>query len=510
MSSKFEKFRSVLTGIDRRTVLSRSAAVVGGLFAGSVLKPGKAEAAAAAPASDKSKSLTDSTFTLTVVGETLVARPFANQTEPEFTDLVKLLRESDVSYAHLETNIADTHELDWSARGSTGAAGYLVAPPQIAKDLVNVGIDAVSLAMNHSFDWGVTGLRQTIKHCKEAGLMVAGTGEDLEEATAPGYLESDKGRIGLVSLASGNSPFEWAGYGKGAIRGRPGVNMLRLKKLFLVDQPTAAQLKEAGRKMGTLSERAAQQKEFNITPGAIAGSNGFSGSAILESDHFGITTESHPGDEKRILRAVDEARKMSDFVMVAHHNSTSEDARGKDPADFVVDFARKAIDAGADIYIGHGWHTFLGIEVYKGKPIIYGLGSFFWQSSFIQWKAPEQYESANFDMDKLVTYNASSGQLHPGGGEDWAWAAAYQFVFNNKKLTEIRLHPLEMGMDYTSGKGVAYRTVGSGDHKYLDGSPRIAMGSNGKAILGRLQKITELRGTKMDIVGNMGVIKVSA
>jgi poly-gamma-glutamate synthesis protein (capsule biosynthesis protein) len=261
--------------------------------------------------------------------------------------------------------------------------------------------------------------------------------------------------------------------------------------------------------MGTLSERAAQQKEFNIFPGAIAGSNGFSGSAVLESDKFDITTVSHPGDEKRNMRSIDEARKMADFVMVAHHNSVSEEARGKDPADFVIDFARKSIDAGADIYIGHGWHTFLGIEIYKGKPIIYGLGSFFWQSSFIQWKAPEQYESANFDMDQLVTYNASSGQLHPGGGEDWAWAAAYQFIFVNKKITEIRLHPLEMGMDYTSGKGVAYREVGSGDHKYLDGSPRIAMGSNGKAILERLQKINQMRNTKMDIVGNVGIIKVA-
>ena len=509
MSNKFEKFRQVLSTMDRRTVLGRSAAVVGGLLAGQLLKPGKAEAQARAASNTSSKSLNESTFTLTVVGEALVARPFANQTEPEFTDLVKLLRESDVSYAHLETNIADTHELDWSARGSTGAAGYLVAPPQIAKDLAAVGINTVSLAMNHSFDWGVAGLRNTIKHCKAAGLMVAGTGDDLEEATAPGYLETDKGRISMVSVASGNSPHEWAGYGKGPIAGRPGVNPLRLKKLFVVDQATAAQLKDAGRKMGTLSEAAARNKEFNIFPGAIAGSNGFSGSAVLESDKFDITTVSHPGDEKRNIRAIQEAMKMSDFVMVAHHNSVSEEARGKDPADFVIDFARKSIDAGADIYIGHGWHTFLGIEIYKGKPIIYGLGSFFWQSSFIQWKAPEQYESANFDMDQLVTYNASSGQLHPGGGEDWAWAAAYQFVFVNKKISEIRLHPLEMGMDYTSGKGVAYRTVGSGDHKYLDGSPRIAMGSNGKAILERLQKITAMRGTKMDIVGNVGVIKVA-
>src|SRR5260221_7394792 len=35
-----------------------------------------------------------------------------------------------------------------------------------------------------------------------------------------------------------------------------------------------------------------------------------------------------------------------------------------------------AIDAGADIVIGHGWHYSLPVELYRGKPIFYGLGSF--------------------------------------------------------------------------------------------------------------------------------------
>jgi len=38
--------------------------------------------------------------------------------------------------------------------------------------------------------------------------------------------------------------------------------------------------------------------------------------------------------------------------------------------------AHAAIDAGADIVIGHGPHYSLPVEAYKGKPIFYGLGSF--------------------------------------------------------------------------------------------------------------------------------------
>jgi len=42
-----------------------------------------------------------------------------------------------------------------------------------------------------------------------------------------------------------------------------------------------------------------------------------------------------------------------------------------------TEIANAAIDAGADLVIGHGPAvTCLTIEVYKGKPIFYGLGSF--------------------------------------------------------------------------------------------------------------------------------------
>jgi poly-gamma-glutamate capsule biosynthesis protein CapA/YwtB (metallophosphatase superfamily) len=43
---------------------------------------------------------------------------------------------------------------------------------------------------------------------------------------------------------------------------------------------------------------------------------------------------------------------------------------------YMKEIAHRAIDAGADLVIGHGPHFSLPIEVYKGKPIFYGLGSF--------------------------------------------------------------------------------------------------------------------------------------
>jgi hypothetical protein len=42
----------------------------------------------------------------------------------------------------------------------------------------------------------------------------------------------------------------------------------------------------------------------------------------------------------------------------------------------MIEIAHAAIDAGADIVVGHGPHFSLPVELYRGKPICYGLGSF--------------------------------------------------------------------------------------------------------------------------------------
>ena len=44
------------------------------------------------------------------------------------------------------------------------------------------------------------------------------------------------------------------------------------------------------------------------------------------------------------------------------------------PVEFQREFARACIDGGADAFIGTGPHFLRGIEIYKGKPIFYGLG----------------------------------------------------------------------------------------------------------------------------------------
>ena len=53
------------------------------------------------------------------------------------------------------------------------------------------------------------------------------------------------------------------------------------------------------------------------------------------------------------------------------------------PADFEIKFAHAAIDNGDDFFLAQGVHTIKGVEIYKGKPIFYGVSNFVFQSGLM-------------------------------------------------------------------------------------------------------------------------------
>ncbi|HEY2791074.1 MAG TPA: CapA family protein, partial [Micromonosporaceae bacterium] len=188
---------------------------------------------------------------LAVAGEAMVSRPFSMHDEPEFLGLAELLRSADFTYTHLEMNFGSFGGGAWPARGgSTGS--FMLADPAAANDLRWLGVDAMSLAHNHSLDFGATGIRSTIAACLAAGIACAGTGNDLEEARGPAYVETRRGRVALISMASGNTPDEWAGLAKGTMPGRPGVNPLRVNTTYTVPADAFRQLTEIGEGLGIL------------------------------------------------------------------------------------------------------------------------------------------------------------------------------------------------------------------------------------------------------------------
>src|SRR6187402_189145 len=72
------------------------------------------------------------------------------------------------------------------------------------------------------------------------------------------------------------------------------------------------------------------------------------------------------------------------------------------PAQFLVTFARAMVDAGADVFAGHGPHVLRGVEIYKGKPILYSLGDFIFQNETLLRLPSENYETYELGADAHV------------------------------------------------------------------------------------------------------------
>ena len=100
----------------------------------------------------------------------------------------------------------------------------------------------------------------------------------------------------------------------------------------------------------------------------------------------GVTID--PGDLDRLRNDVRKLRSQVDIVVVSHHNrdgatavqfgaTKPTSAVGRDRTkteQYQKQFARVALDTGADLVFGHGTHTIQGVEIYKGKPILYAIG----------------------------------------------------------------------------------------------------------------------------------------
>jgi hypothetical protein len=79
-------------------------------------------------------------------------------------------------------------------------------------------------------------------------------------------------------------------------------------------------------------------------------------------------------DAKSLAGFTDDLRALrtrADIVVASHHWGLFEEV-----LDYQVEIAHAAIEAGADVVMGHGPHYACAVEMYRGKPIFYGLGSF--------------------------------------------------------------------------------------------------------------------------------------
>lgn len=227
-------------------------------------------------------------------------RDYENPDYP-FLKVKDYLKSADMVFGNLESPITAGREI------KTGEMIFR-ADPGVEDALKNANFSILSLANNHTPNFGEKGLKDTFQYLEKAGIKYAGAGQNDSEAYAPAYLES-KG-IKFAFLAYNDS----------------GV----------------------------------------VPPDYKAGENR-AGTAFMDID--------------KMTKAIKEAMQNADFVIVSLHSGNEYNLK---PNSLQVNFAHEAIDAGAEMVIGHHPHVVQTAEKYKGKYIFYSLGNFVFDQMWSQ------------------------------------------------------------------------------------------------------------------------------
>lgn len=107
--------------------------------------------------------------------------------------MLEQMREVDIMVANNEFPFTDrgtpTPDKTFTFRADTGTVSYLH----------DMGVDVAVLANNHIYDFGETGLLDTLDTLGNAGILQVGAGRNLEEASAPIYFIVNDMKIAVVA-----------------------------------------------------------------------------------------------------------------------------------------------------------------------------------------------------------------------------------------------------------------------------------------------------------------------
>ena len=106
----------------------------------------------------------------------------------------------------------------------------------------------------------------------------------------------------------------------------------------------------------------------------------FLGKKFVSGKTFAEHTNLNERDMNEHIKWIKDAKRMANWVIMSFHCHESGEIPS-DPPEFLVDFAHRCIDAGVDIFLGHGPHITRGVEIYKDKPIFYSLGNFIFKTT---------------------------------------------------------------------------------------------------------------------------------
>ncbi len=447
-------------------------------------------------------------ITIALCGDTMLSRRLAVYGEAPFLALREILRGADVAFTNLEGTARHYHEGSPSPWDGT----FMTTEPHLLEDLKWFGVNLVSCANNHAYDYGDDGVLANIRHLDVAGLVHAGTGRNEREARSPAYLDTPHGRVALVAATASFDEASRAGVQRPDLQGKPGVSGLGYSTTYVVPGAVFAALREMSGGLGLEAEKA-RRRRFGFFPAATLapepeGELRLLGRRFVAGDGYAVRTSPNQRDLEEIVRQVAEARRQADWVIVSLHSHemggpSSQTALDRadqvDPADFVRTFAHRCVDEGAHVVVGHGYHMALGMELYRDRPIFYSLADFILQNETVRFFPGHAYQLYELGPDAgpadiLDLRSENNTKAHPGDPLYWRTVCAV-CRFAGGELAEVSLHPVESG----HGKPRAQR-----------GRPMLAGGETARQILERMAKLSRLFDTEVAVEAMRGVARPKA
>ncbi|HEY4920236.1 MAG TPA: CapA family protein [Xanthobacteraceae bacterium] len=234
------------------------------------------------------------------------------------------LRAADVVFGNLECCLAKPPS------HSIGNEGFFADPVVGGEALRLAGLQAVGIANN--VHYGEANILASIARLDALGLPHTGAGQDLAAARAPVILERGGVRFGFLQRSSVYWPTNHE-----ALADAPGIAVIRGHTAYHV--PT-------------------QRLRAGMPP----------------PNRPGVPPEIVTWADKAYLRAfaddIGALRPRVDVLVASCHWGLQEEVLA-----YMTEIAHGAIEAGADIVMGHGPHYSLPVGMHQGKPIFYGLGN---------------------------------------------------------------------------------------------------------------------------------------
>jgi poly-gamma-glutamate synthesis protein (capsule biosynthesis protein) len=421
-----------------------------------------------------------SRLTLALTGDSIVQRRIQTRTDPVLRPLFDLIRGADIGFTNMEV-LAN----DYRGHPALESGGsHFGAPAWVIDELAEAGFGLLATATNHCLDYGVAGLLHTIEALEARGASFAGIGRNLEDARRPAYHTHPNGTVAMLSCCATFAKGQEASAQRPDMPGRPGLAPLRYDTINEVTEPQLATIREIAGQLGLEKKRQEMIRMGGAFPPEDPAIFPLGDMQFRAAATPAIRTKPRARDMDAIAHWIREARAMADLVLVSVHAHEQQATDKEQPADFLPVFARRMIDAGADLVAGHGPHLLRGMEIYKGRPIFYSLGNFFGQNELVPRIPSDGYDRFRADptlkpgeVYRIRTDNDRRG--FPSDSRYWESLVPI-CTWEDGKLAAIDLHPVSLGL---------------GEPSHRRGRPRLAQGDHAGAILTRFAELCRPFGT---------------